>query len=370
MIMTAALNMGNQGCSENIQKPKQRMLRQSVDIRDFTIQNIMLPEGKVFNFSQVMRWQMEDLLNATDRYLVTVSTDRPSTMKSQSVVAAKAAGPISRADLDGEAFWDEMQERSDLAQKVGVMSLTEEDPHWPSCLRNKAHIVFQGQVNSFEMVSKTGLKLGFDPGGSFSPIGAGVDFDATQSSMDMGIRAVDGTWGWILGSGNATAKQTKLDFSFHLTYEFITVQPSYFFQTPFATVTKNGITRSINTLNDSLDANRKKFNLPAWEGRLLKEDGENGYELINAGRMHGVRPGDTFAIYDVNIVWDGPICQSNLLRRELTKDPAVIVQVDGDNGNLGDNYVYAKVIQRNSRVLHPGASVFIQQLVPEDPKKP
>jgi hypothetical protein len=381
LLGTAALTMGNQKCESNatIVKPKERVLRRSVEIREFKVRNMQMPEGREFDFASVTSWQLQTLTNETERFIVRLDQPQVPEQGRFSGISAKSSallGQRSIADIDGESYWQKQSAlkanqglaTNALAQKTGDDF---DDPYWPSCLRAKPHLILEGQINSFVLTSQGGAQIGYGTGGILLPgPGFGLNFQTRSASMDMGLRALDATWGWLLASGQATSRDTETRFNMNLNLGLLSADANYFHKTPLSMVTQNGITKTLNRLTADMEAMEKRYKLPKWEGRVLPASRLGGtHVLFNGGRLHGIRTGDTFYIHNVVTLWEGEICKSKLIRRELSREPSAIVVIEEGYGHLGENYAWGRIIQQNEPAIRAGASVLIKELIAETKTK-
>lgn len=340
----ACVTMGNQSCNQQQITPVQgRFLKKTVKLENIRSYNFMIPGGGTFDFQSVMNWQMQQLLEQSDRFVIPMPD-------SQLTTTNKA---MARADVD--AINDHMA-------ALAKPSSRPEDQTVPVCLQNLPQVIMDGQVNSFEADGGGGLKIGFTSAGSF---GASASFQVDTAQLDLGLRAREPYFGYIIGMTDVTADQTKTSISASINFALFEISPDYYFSTPLVDVSKTAITKGLLALFDAIDNQSIQNKMPIWEGQVDKGTAtDNNFIRISAGQIHGVRAGDTFDIFNVHTEWAGQPCQSQLLVREAsTSDPVATVQISSAPGDLGINYAYAKIIKSTGDQIYPGAIVRINSLV-------
>ncbi len=285
------LLMGNKGCEDQpaVEAPKARVLKKIVDVGLITSAMIDMPGGQKFDFQYVANQQIYPVLQASEGFFFRY---KPPFAQSPSMLGSN----IRFSDVNLTTNDVAMLERNFSTNVIPQPTISEE----VSCLVNLPQYRINGSVNAFELKSKMGLGLsiGFANGASLTSNGLpGVNFGVDTYQLDMTMHAVHPITAAVSASSHVTAKQTATKLEFNLPIASLLLNPSFYFQTPLATVSYNALSSSVKQIKAQLDAIKDK----PWFTRVLVAS--EGRIVILAGSLHNVEVGDTFDIYNEKVYW-------------------------------------------------------------------
>lgn len=235
-----------------------------------------------------------------------------------------------------------------------------DDSGLPECQVAYDDYQLDTHIAAFELVSKTGIGFGFNLlSGFFRALGLDVKIEKGQMVSYMTLsETIQPTEPIASVEGKGTS--TKTDFNVSIDITKLGADVSYFSQTPLSTLSSKTVRNNLTNLKSELDS----ANID-WKSKIVYA--KDGDLIIPVGRVSGVRPGDTFKIYNVEYIWEGAPCGSKLLlERKTTAEELAIgeaVQVEG-------NATLLRVLVLNSdEPIKVGARVEIKALTGKDANK-
>lgn len=298
LISTAGLMMGNQSCQQQV--AKKRELKKIVEMGQIQAPSIQLPNGKTFDFGFVANQQIFGVI--TDSGHFAIRSAPPLAMDPTSTAAS----------LGDNKYFNLNKADADILQKsmaeVGQTDFKAVFSPTAWCMVNLPQLKISGSINSFEMIGGGGLSLGYSPAGAISTglTSASVGFNVEKSQMDASFRA-ESALPYTFKSNwatNVTAKQTKLDAKFAISFGPLSAGPSFYYQTPLATVTKNAMTLGMNQLSSLM------VTADPWYSRVFAD--HDVAVTVVGGQDVGFEEGDQIDIYNEEYSWSGEPCNSTL----------------------------------------------------------
>ena len=231
----------------------------------------------------------------------------------------------------------------------------------PECLVEYEEYQLDVHLNAFEIYSKKGFQFGFNLGeGLLQLLGFSFKTEKGLMSLYMGLSESVNPTSWVsYVEGQATMK--KRDFRFNIGVSQFNGGLSYFKQTPMNTLTGNSIKNGFSNMEKEMEA--KQVN---WKTRVVHSNEGQSRLVVPVGNVSGLRIGDQFNVFNVNYVWEGDPCVSELLipAKTTTKPIAITEVVQVEN-----NAAVLLVIDRfHDDIIELGAMVEINQLTDETRK--
>lgn len=193
----------------------------------------------------------------------------------------------------------------------------------PYCEVDTVDYELDTHLIAFEMVDKTSVGFGFNLLSGFAKsIGLNFKMDRAQMIVSMhlseSLRPTD-TIADITGRG----KSTKTDVGASIDFAKFGVDVGYFYQTPLSKLTKETVQDSFRNLKQEMSS----IETP-WRTRAVYMYPVAGQMIVPVGTVAGLRLGDQLQVYNVEYVWTGTPCESDLLfERKKSTAPVAIVQV-------------------------------------------
>lgn len=341
LIPFALLLMGNESCQEKpVAKPRE--LKKIIDMGRMASPIMVIPGVTNFDFGFVANQQLYGVLAESEgfafRYLPPLN---PATMSSTLV------NTLSKAD-------------GDLYSKILLKGPANQSVNWSkdaSCMVNLPMARVSGSVNSFELVGGGGLTIGFTPSGAHNGGGFSGDLGVNiqYAQMDLSMMALHPITPGTMAAVNVNAKQTKTNVNLGINLGMFRLGPSFFFQTPLASVTKNALTKAVTDLKEKLAKEE-------WYTRVLAN--HDSHLTIIGGRNVNLERGDQLAIHNELYYWEGEPCgsQSRYIGGAGT-DPVAIAEVE----SVGDEISIVRIIKQSDENAVIGAKVKAYKLI-EAPK--
>lgn len=324
----AGLLMGNQSC----QQSAPRELRKIVHMGQIQSQPLVIPGGPTFDFKSVANEQATGVIYAADGFA----------LRSPNPVAFTASG------MQGKFTKADMQ----MLAKAGMLETRNNKYSTEaSCMVNLPMAKIQGSVNAFEILGGGGITLGFNPSGAYAGISlASLNFNVDLAQMDLSMRATHPITGNVLSNAavNVTADQTKTRISAGINLGLFSIGPSFYYQTPLAQVTKNGLSIAVAQL-------KEKLKTETWYTRVLAN--HDTEITVVGGKDVNLVVGDQLAIYNDVYYWDGEPCASTY-RGGTSVNPVAIIQIEA----VGDEVSMGKVIQQTDTNSVVGARAAVYKL--------
>lgn len=340
LIAGAAMTMGNQKCEE---KASARSLKKIVDMGSIRSSPLVLP-STTFDFQFVANEQIYDVLINSDkfalRYAPTISAP-PST--------ASSGADVSIYNLSSN---DRNQLRS-FANAAGKQNAELKYSKTAWCMVNVGQTKVSGVINSFEVVGGGGIKVGFNPQGSYSTSGLTSGYmKADFAQLDLSLRASRPLSSSLLASANVTSKESKTKLGVTLNLGQFVVGADAYYSTPLASVTKAALKKAVDKLGTTLDAE-------PWYTRVMAN--HDTHLVIVGGTDVGLMPGDELLVYNEDYYWEGEPCNSKYLGGGSSSTSAVAkIQIDW----VGDEISRGKIVEQNSQNAVIGAKVKLYQYRP------
>lgn len=349
MLMVAGLLlMGNESCEKTgkVEAPKPRRLKKIVDVGLVQSRMIDMPGGQKFDFQYVINQQIYPVLQASEGFAFRY---KPPFNESPSQLGSN----FQFADMNLGVNDIQLLERT--FGRTGVPSVVMSDEI--ACLVNLPQYRLWGTINSFELMNKIGLGLGFTTAGAYSPNGIpGVNFGVETYQLDLNMVASNPVSSEVYGAANVTAKQTRTQVGFNLPLANLLIDPSFYFQTPLARVSYNALEKSIKQIQEQLDTKQE------WYTRVLYAD--EHVATILAGSNHNVQKGDIFDIYNEKTFWisengEIPVPCESTLQSTLDGEPIASIEVF----DVSTDASAGKVVFESGLQIKMGAKVKIRKLV-------
>lgn len=335
LLVGAAMTMGNQKCEEQPKTPP-RALKKIVQLGTIRSSPILFPNGGGFDFQFVANQQIYGVMMESSAF----------SLKYNPPIAV----PPGQAAADGSGFFNlsSMDARmiKASAQAVGKDNYNVQYAKTAWCMVNLPQARIAGSVNSFELVSKKGLSLGFTPAGAAPMKGLStLGFDVESAQLDVSMIATRPLTSTVLGAANVNSKQTKTKVTFTLNFGSFSIGPSAYFQTPLAKVTKTALENSVNALNDQMKSEE-------WYTRVLAN--HDTHIVVVGGADVALEPGDQLLIYNEDYYWEGDPCDSKYLGGGARVGSAVAkIELDW----VGDEISRGRVIEQADENAVIGAKV-------------
>ncbi|MBL7544362.1 MAG: hypothetical protein JNL11_11140 [Bdellovibrionaceae bacterium] len=355
LTVTGLLLMGNESCEkQGAEVPKARQLKKIVDVGQVASRMIDMPNGQKFDFQYVINQQIYPVLQESEGFWFRYAppfNEMPSQLGSNIYFSNLN---LSRNDVD---FLNRTLETMRVTSAIKSDDI--------SCLVNLPQYRIQGTINSFEMLNKVGLGIGFNQGGGMNSGGLGLNFGVETYQLDMNLLASHPLTAAVSAAANVTAKQTKTNVSFTLPISNLLLDPSFYFQTPLARVSYNALTNSVKQIQEQLKDKE-------WYTRVLISD--EHVATILAGSGHNVQVGDVFDVYKETTMWvsnngQTPVpCESEYKGSVDGDKPIATIEITSVNEELSNG----RVIAESGYPIKMGSKVKIRQLaapVTQTPKK-
>jgi hypothetical protein len=338
LVPVAGMVMGNKSCQKPPPEVEKRSYKKIVEMGSIQAQPIQLPGGASFDFRFVANQQMYGVVTASKKFTMRVTppiSGDPSQSASNNVEDNKYFN-LSKADAV-------LVQKSLDANKKNVQSVFSRES-W--CMVNLPQAKIYGAINGFEIVGGNGISIGYSPSGVSSSFGGEVEFETQYAQLDLSMRAMPPLGSTVLAAANVDSKQTKKSTKFKLSYAGLSGGMSYFYSTPLATVTENGLIMGL----DALD---KQMTDDSWYSRVFA-DADKAVILVG-GIDVGYKEGDQLDVYNEQYAWDGEPCNSNYLGGVGTGSSSYYGRVE--IVSVGDQLSEAKVLQIDPNATQGFASI-------------
>lgn len=282
LIPLAGLTMGNQSCQQQAATPP-RELRKLVDMGTIAAPPIMLPGGGSFDFGFVANQQMYGVLMNHAGFT--------TNYKAPVIMTSRGSGQVTLSQNDQRMM------KAVMGKSAPDLILSKE----ASCMVNLPMFRMQGSINAFEMVGGGGLTLGFSPAGNHAVGGISGNFGIEYAQMDVTLTATGALLPTLLAAVNVNSTQTKTKIGLTLDLGMFSIGPSFYYQTPLAKVTREGLTKAAGQIKDKLKDQR-------WYTRVMAN--QDDVLSIVGGSETNLKKGDEVEIYNEIYHWSGEPCDS------------------------------------------------------------
>jgi len=148
-------------------------------------------------------------------------------------------------------------------------------------------------VIAFEAVSDRGVKFGFNPTSTFSPVGVNLDVRVTSMKVTFRISARDTVTSRVVGSVEAAAIMQDKSANISLKYlDFVDLNYASTSKTPLSSVTAVALRHGVAKLAKNI------LHIP-WEAKVTEVliDEQRVFVKINAGFDVNLKEGDELSLY-------------------------------------------------------------------------
>lgn len=329
----AGMLMGNQKCQQKQEQPQQRTLKKIVELGHIQAQPIRLQDGSYFDFEFVANQQIYSVISENNQLAIKYVPP---------VSAPIAQGAIAEFNLSENDQMMMMQ----FANKSGKNPAGLETSKDAWCMVNLPQVNIAGAVNTFEMIGGGGLSIGFTANGPIqSGVAPGANFNVEWAQLDLSMIGYHPLSHAVMAATNVTAKQTKTKAGFSFDAGSFRLGPSFYYQTPLATVTKKALTNAVS----QIVAGMKK---DAWYTRVM--DNQDSHLIIVGGIDLNLEVGDQLLVYNEDYYWDGEPCNSNY-RGGGSSAGAAVAKIELDW--VGDQISRGRIIEQNEHNAVVGAKV-------------
>lgn len=330
----AALLMGNQKCEEP--KAEVRELRRRVEMGQIKAPDMVLPDGKKFDFKFVANAQMYDVLKKTKSF----STSTMDGTYDLEEMTDSDRDTFNRCDddvLNPQGFM--------VNGKTGKISVV------ATCMINQPQAVIQGSIMNFDVVNKVGVSFNL-----FNPVNLGLSVDVQKAQLSMAYNAEDPfIKGHVLAATTSKANQFETAVGANINFGAFSIGPKAYFKSELSGVVSKAMQSGILDLKAQMDA------ASPWYATVLRNCDQA--ILINAGGASdaGLKAGDILEVYNVRYQWTGEVCTSQLEGSAPSTpmgSPIAVAQVV----TVGDTISEAKIIEQTSTKIQPGSRVYVRKL--------
>ena len=247
--------------------------------------------------------------------------------------------------------------------KFSVQKVNESDSitsSKPYCEVDFVDYELDNKLVAFEMTGKGNLSFGFNLlSGFFRAIGLSFSTESGQMIMSMHLdetlqksnSLVD-----VMGFG----KMSGSEFRLQLDAVQLGIDAGYYYRTPVSKLTERTLKDSLKNLSSDL----QKIET-TWTTKVVSILSDNEV-IVPTGSVAGLRLGDTFKVYNMEYLWKGKACASELLiARKASQEPIAELQII----QLEKNASVLAVVQRYSDVkIEEGARLEVLNLVKANKK--
>lgn len=281
LLGMAALSMGNEGCEQQAAEGPRTTLKRIVEIGKISARPVYLPNGQEFDMEFVINNQFREVLVASTEFsLLKRLTSTPDTLTPEGVRSKVAV-------MDSD-----MKVMNGISSKADQWYRTKE----AECFVNMPQWYLGGNVNSYELVTSAGLRLGYGVNGAHNPAQIGVDanihFDNYE--LDMSMNAYNPIDKEMVKHVKITKSQLESKINFGINFGLISIGPEFYHRESLASVTREA-------LEKALVAIKKKTEEIEWYSNIGFY--EEGFAVIKGGENVGIQAGDEFGIYSSEYYW-------------------------------------------------------------------
>jgi hypothetical protein len=192
----------------------------------------------------------------------------------------------------------------------------------PQCEVDPVDYVISANIYDFEVTDKSGVNFGFNLLNNFVKA-IGLSASLSSGKMNLSMQVTDPlheATPLVNVTGSSTYKSNG--FSGSINFGQIGLGGDYYSSTPLATMTEDGLTNALSSAMKKLAA----VQLP-WQTKIQVVVNPSTF-VVGAGTLAGLKAGDQLALYNVNNIWKGAPCTSELLiSQKTTSTPIAIAQV-------------------------------------------
>lgn len=362
LVAVGGLNMGNQGCTPQAAGTPGRILKMDTTVGLVKAEKITLPSGEVVDFPYVVNALFYGQVINSDH--MTIAAALPN-------VAPTATGVSTKA-VDSDSPQVKVLKHYGLVSAEYVSELPVKNAHGLSamsvsgvpanlkCTYQTPEFTIGGDVIDFTASAGGGLDIGI--GKTPGQMGTiGVDY--TQTKLDLRLRLDRPLTQLPLEIGDGKSYQRAV--SAHLGYGQIGL--NFFFKSAISDAIKSAMDSAISDMVNKYKSNRNPDWNKNWESRVayLPQIDNDSHIAIRSGAQNGVKLDDTFAISNLNYMWEdmSAPCQSRLVS-SIPDDPSAPT-AHGIVEYVDDNYSVLKITKYsgNSKV-RVGARVSLESFAP------
>lgn len=343
VIASGFMLMGNQSCEQK--NAPQRSLKKFIELYPIQARSIYLPNGTKFDFESVMQTQVQGVLFNSDYFLSMTPFTSIRDTDSNGDKFFNVQKISSNGKLEAFSKLDQ-----DLFEKYTGDSPDIQFSKEARCFINMPHYKMSGAVNSFELISKTGLSFGYNKS---IELNAGIDMDMefTKAQLSMSMLAAHPMTNKVLSAVNITSNQTTTQFEVGINLGVFSLGPSYYSKTPLSQV-------SLSALEKSFESIHQQTINQDWYSRVLVN--HDTHISIRGGIDVGLKQGDQLGVYNEMGYWIGEPCGRNSQYiGSAGNKPVAIIELEA----IGDSISIGKVIEQSDEAAVAGAKVKIHKYI-------
>ncbi len=304
ILLLTLLVIFNAGC-EDEEKPKERYLRLSADVRAVKAQVVRLPDGRTIDFPYVANALFYYAVMIDPHFLI----DRPITIGNDTPVTQAKTAAYRETDEDLLIRWGFKKAAFNEfgGDYDGMFKANDIEPDPNQCLYHAPEIKLNANVIAFELIGSGGIHGGY-PG---VPVGGSLNFDRSQLTVTLGSE--DPLTGKPITIDAGKSYENKLRGE--LDYMGV-VGLDFFLKTPLFKVVAGSFKDALKNL---VGAHMERLNVANWKGAWQSKvifdpvisDGDT-HIAIRGGWRANIRVGDKFEVYNMHYKWNGEECNSSL----------------------------------------------------------
>ena len=306
LIPLVLVTMGNEGCDTEEERRSGRHLKRSSSFLGITASTIKVNNNIEIDLKGLLNRQFLEAVNNSDYF---TSADR----------------------FTPQSF-------SDKRRQMARTFRTNFSPLAPNktsavCTKDLPNILLTGSASDFEMTLSGGISIGL--GGVTGGVVTGANINVERMVMSLDMHAYEPLTFTDFGA-SVSRKGIKTDFSGGLGLNLfgLIFNPTINVPQQFATVTKNTLRTTLNSLGRRIEELEFAEAIDPWGARVYAEN--DSHILINAGMKHGLKVGDYLWVSNMDYTWEGNQipCESTLRfqrRRHNIDQPLAVVQVESRN---------------------------------------
>lgn len=288
LLAGAVLTMGNQKCEADLsEQTSRRSLKKIVDLRVLEARSLELPNGQNFDFGYVVNRQIYDVLFKSGDFAFKY---KPLVSK------LEAESGLAGSGLQFNLPDSDLALLMEGASASGIQNFGYHHGKTAWCMVNWPQAKIGGSVNSFEVLGRGGLRIGYRGRESIASPGLGASLTVQRAQLDLSMNATVFPTDDLLATANVNSKQTSTALNFELIFGDWIVNPSLFFETPLARVTEVALTRAVKELQSQLV---KKD----WYTRVIANF-DTHLDIVG-GENVGLQVGDELVVYNEDYIWEG-----------------------------------------------------------------
>ena len=309
LLCLSLLSLGNGGCKDKkVLHKKSGYLKKRVYVKNFEAESVHFG-SRNFDISSAVMRQTMDLLHKSKHYVVVGE----------------------KLNVRDQAFYRRWSGKTDLPY------------HEHACLLGYPQVYVHGSLISFEMISRSGVRLSLKKDGPLDLTDMGAKFQMERAQLDLVIWASSPLTEDVLSTGYGSEEENKYNFELDI-FSLLGVGFEYFQKTPIAKVTRGALTSAINEMNQELEKDQE------WQSRVILDNDD--YILIQGGTMSGLKKGDQLAIFNEDRTvagWTGEPCASEYYGLPST-EPIAVIELERLGSDISEGFVVERTGDDNAHI--------------------